>query len=229
MNKTYNNVVGDKENIKTDIHSESRATYDIESVAPRGGRSYYILKRTIDIVFSFAALILCLIPMLIIALIVKIDSRGTVIFKQERLGKGGKPFTMYKFRTMNMNAEENGPQWADTNDKRCTKVGSVLRKCRLDELPQIFNILKGEMSFVGPRPERPCFYEQFEEYIHGFKNRLVVKPGLTGLAQVNGGYDLKPEEKIMYDIEYIKNRSIWMDIKLIFRTLAVIFTRKGAR
>lgn len=229
MNNIFDNVIEKEVNTKGDIVLDPHATYDIESAAPRGGRMYYVLKRAIDIVFSLVAIIVCLIPMLIIALIVKIDSRGSIIFKQERLGKGGKPFTMYKFRTMKINAEENGPQWADTNDKRCTKVGSVLRKCRLDELPQFFNILRGEMSFVGPRPERPCFYEKFEKYIHGFKNRLVVKPGLTGLAQVNGGYDLKPEEKIVYDIEYIKTRSIWMDIKLIFKTLAVLFTRKGAR
>jgi len=207
----------------------SDTVYDIEKAVPKGGRGYYIAKRTIDLVFSVLALLICAIPMLIIALVVKIDSHGTVIYKQERLGKGGRSFVMYKFRTMNMNAEDNGPQWADTNDKRCTKVGSVLRRCRLDELPQLFNIIKGDMSFVGPRPERPCFYEQFETYIHGFKNRLVVKPGLTGLAQVNGGYDLKPEEKIVYDIEYIKKRSIGMDLKLIFKTFIVIFTRKGAR
>ena len=127
----------------------SEATYDIEAVSPKGGRGYYIVKRTIDLIFSFLALLICAVPMLIIALVVKIDSHGTVIYKQERLGKGGRSFVMYKFRTMNMNAEENGPQWADTNDKRCTKVGTLLRRCRLDELPQLFNIIKGDMSFVG--------------------------------------------------------------------------------
>ena len=136
---------------------------------------------------------------------------------------------MVKFRSMGINAEENGPQWADKDDDRCTKVGRVLRKFRLDELPQVWNILKGDMSCVGPRPERPCFYEEFETYIHGFRNRLAVKPGLTGLAQVNGGYDLLPEEKIVLDMEYIANRSLLLDLKCLLKTVGLVFTHHGAR
>ena len=130
---------------------------------------------------------------------------------------------------MYTNAEENGPQWAAKIDWRCTRVGRFIRKSRMDELPQLINILRGDMSFVGPRPERAFFYDQFETYIHGFCNRLVVRPGLTGLAQVNGGYELKPEEKIIYDMEYIQNRSIRMDFVCIIKTVKLVFTHEGAR
>lgn len=121
---------------------------------------------------------------------------GRPDFKQERLGINGKPFMIYKFRSMRLDAEENGPQWADEQDPRCTHFGQILRRTRLDELPQLYNILRGDMSFVGPRPERAYFYREFEKYIPGFSNRLLVTPGLTGYAQVNGGYSLKPEERL---------------------------------
>ena len=126
-------------------------------------------------------------------------------------------------------AEKDGPKWAERSDDRCTRFGALLRKTRLDELPQLWNILKGEMSFVGPRPERKYFYEQFEKYIVGFSNRLVVTPGLTGYAQVNGGYELAPEEKIVYDMEYIARRSIRLDLQCIVKTALLIFTHDGAR
>ena len=186
-------------------------------------------KRSFDIVASALCLVICLIPMLVIAAAIKVDSRGPALFRQERLGKNGKPFTMYKFRSMYLNAEENGPQWADQIDWRCTRVGRFLRMTRLDELPQFFNILKGDMSLVGPRPERAYFYDKFETYIHGFRNRMAVRPGLTGWAQINGGYDLKPEEKIVYDMEYINNLSVKMDIICLVKTVRLIFTHEGAR
>jgi lipopolysaccharide/colanic/teichoic acid biosynthesis glycosyltransferase len=167
--------------------------------------------------------------MLIIALVIRLDSTGPALFTQERLGKNGKPFIMIKFRSMRMDAEVNGPQWADKNDCRCTKVGRFLRKSRLDELPQLVNILMGEMSFVGPRPERACFYDEFEQYIPHFRQRLQVQPGLTGHAQVNGGYELKPEEKIVYDLEYIAKRSVKMDLQCIWKTVLVVFSHDGAR
>lgn len=181
---------------------------------------------------SFSALIgliVLAIPMAIIALLIVLDSPGGAIFKQERLGKNGKPFLIYKFRTMHHDAEVNGPKWADKEDKRCTRFGAFLRKTRLDELPQFWNILKGDMSFVGPRPERQYFYEQFEKYTLDFQIRLVVTPGLTGYAQVNGGYELEPEEKIVYDMEYIEKRSVLMDIKCLVKTVSLIFTHEGAR
>lgn len=203
--------------------------YVVDSVMPGKQTVYAFLKRTFDIIASLGAGVVLLIPMGIIAFLIRFDSYGPVLFKQERIGKDGKPFMMYKFRSMHLNAEEGGPQWADRDDWRCTRMGRFLRKTRLDELPQLWNILVGDMSFVGPRPERAYFYEKFETYIHGFSNRLVVKPGLTGWAQVNGGYDLKPEEKIVYDMEYIANRSVWMDLKCIFKTVKLIFTHEGAR
>ena len=167
--------------------------------------------------------------MLIIGLLVKLDSKGPAIFRQERLGLHGKPFTMYKFRSMRLDAEENGPQWANKNDERCTKLGKLLRKSRLDELPQVVNILLGHMSIVGPRPERAYFYDEFEAYIPGFRQRLQVQPGLTGYAQVNGGYDLSPEEKLAYDMEYIEKRCIRLDISCMIKTVRLIFTHEGAR
>lgn len=203
--------------------------YRIENVIPVFKPIYTIVKKSFDLVFSLVALVLLFLPMIIVAVLVKIDSPGPVIFKQARVGKNGKTFVMYKFRTMYIDAEIDGPKWADDNDTRCTRVGRFLRRVRLDELPQFINVLKGDMSIVGPRPERQCFYDLFENYIHGFSYRTNVKPGITGWAQVNGGYDLKPEEKILYDMEYIKNRSLLLDFKCIFLTFKVVFTRDGSR
>ena len=190
---------------------------------------YDVVKRIVDFVCAAMGLVVLAIPMVILAVMIRRDSEGPAIFCQERLGKDGKPFTMYKFRSMILDAEANGPQWADKNDCRCTNLGAKLRKSRLDELPQLFNILKGDMSIVGPRPERACFYDEFEKYIPHFRQRLAVRPGLTGHAQVNGGYDLKPEEKIVYDMEYIANRSLRMDIQCIWKTVLVVFSHDGAR
>ncbi len=195
-----------------------------------GGIVYKVIKRFIDIAVSFCALLVLWFPMIIIAIIIKATSEGPAIYTQERLGKSGKPFKILKFRTMIKDSEINGAQWSEgDDDPRITPVGKILRKTRLDELPQLWCIFIGTMSFVGPRPERECFYEEFEKYIHGFRHRLLVTPGLTGLAQVNGGYDLKPEEKIVYDMEYIKTRSFINDMKIMLRTVAVIFTHDGAK
>lgn len=204
-------------------------TVDADAVEIGGGKWYCFFKRLSDVVLSIAGMICLLIPMIVIAILIKVDSKGPAIYSQERLGKDGKPFMIYKFRSMILDAEANGPRWADVDDQRCTKLGRILRKTRLDELPQLYNILVGEMTIVGPRPERECFYIEFEKYIPGFKNRLVVTPGLTGHAQVNGGYSLLPEEKIVYDMEYIKNRSFLMDMKCILKTIAVVFSHNGAR
>jgi len=190
---------------------------------------YGFIKRGFDIVFSLFCLTVLLIPMAIIALLIRLDSPGPALFNQERLGKDGKPFIMYKFRSMHIGAEAKGPRWAGVNDDRCTRVGRILRKCRLDELPQAWNILNGTMSFVGPRPERACFYEQFETYIHGFSQRLAVKPGITGLAQVNGGYSIRPEEKIQHDIAYIKTRSLWLDFKILLKTVGIVLHHRDAK
>lgn len=226
------------DNLQKDIHQNTLIYHNAEifpgifSVAApviRKQKVYRCVKRGFDIFFSVVLGIVLMVPMLIIAILIRWDSPGTIIFKQERLGKNGKQFVIWKFRSMRMDAEEKGPQWAKKEDDRCTRIGRVLRNTRLDELPQLWNILKGDMSFVGPRPERACFYEEFETYIHGFKNRLAVKPGLTGYAQVNGGYDLKPEEKILYDMEYINNQSVLFDLYCIAKTAVLIFTHEGAR
>lgn len=215
--------------VMADHGQQNMKLYQVDPVIPEVSGFYRLLKRTADIAAGLSVAVFGALPMLVIAALIKLDSKGPVIFRQERLGKDGKPFVMYKFRSMNVDAEVNGPQWAEKEDDRCTRIGCILRKTRLDELPQFFNILKGEMSLVGPRPERPYFYDEFETYIHGFRNRLVVRPGLTGWAQVSGGYDLLPEEKIVYDMEYISKMSVGMDLRCIFKTVRLIFTHEGAR
>ena len=216
---------------KTVLEDESRlhGIYDVTEPVVCGNAVFFAVKRIMDVILSFVSGLTLALPMVIIAILIKLDSPGPAIFRQERLGKDGKPFTIYKFRTMYLDAEADGPQWAKRNDCRCTPLGRFLRHTRLDELPQLWNILKGDMSIVGPRPERACFYSEFETYIHGFCYRLLVKPGLTGLAQVNGGYDLKPEEKIMFDMEYIQKQSIELDLKCILQTIHLVFTQEGAR
>lgn len=203
--------------------------FNIEKVLPEKKLGYEFTKRLLDLILALLFFILLLIPMIFIGIIIKLDSRGPVIFKQERVGKNGRQFMMYKFRTMKDDAEKDGPQWAENNDSRCTRVGKFLRTVRLDELPQVVNVIKGDMSFVGPRPERQYFYDEFEKYIHGFSYRTAVTPGITGWAQVNGGYELLPEEKIVYDMEYIKKRSMLLDLKCFFLTIKVVFTREGSR
>ena len=210
---------------------EVTGEYYVEELGELDAKPVYsFFKRFFDIVLSLFALIVLLIPMLIIAVIVKLTSPGSALYKQERLGKDGVSFEIIKFRSMYADAENNGAQWSDgENDERITPSGKFLRRTRMDELPQFAQILTGKMSLVGPRPERECFYEKFETYIHGFSERLKVKPGLTGLAQVSGGYDLRPEEKVVYDIEYIKKRSLWLDLKCILLTVRIIFSHNGAR
>lgn len=190
---------------------------------------FYFFKRLFDIVMAVCASAFFMIPMVVIAIVIRMDSPGPVIYKQERLGLNRKPFILYKFRSMHVDAEKDGPKWAEKDDARVTKVGQFLRNTRLDELPQLWNILVGEMSFVGPRPERACFYKIFETYIQDFGKRMLVKPGLTGWAQVNGGYNLSPEEKIVYDLEYIEKQSLWMDFMCILKTAKLVFTHEGAR
>lgn len=213
----------------TEEQSLSVNDNDVPISIPQTSSIYLFCKRCFDIVCSSIALIILVVPMIVISILIKLDSKGPVIFKQERLGKDGKPFYIYKFRSMKLDAEKDGPQWANKNDDRCTKLGSFLRKVRLDELPQFFNIFIGNMSLVGPRPERAYFYEEFGQYIPEFKERLQVKPGLTGLAQVNGGYDLLPEEKIVFDLRYIKDQSFKLDLYCIFKTVTLLFTHEGAR
>ncbi len=192
-------------------------------------RVFRFVKRAFDIASCSAALVVCAIPMAVIAVAVKLDSPGPVFYSQTRLGAYSRPIQVVKFRSMRTDAEAMGAQWAQGEDPRVTKVGAFLRKTRLDELPQFWAVIKGDMSLIGPRPEREVFYNEFEKYIHGFSQRMVCRPGITGLAQVNGGYDLLPEEKILYDIEYIKHANLAMDWKIIWKTISVLFTHEGAR
>ncbi|MBS6023664.1 MAG: exopolysaccharide biosynthesis polyprenyl glycosylphosphotransferase [Paeniclostridium sordellii] len=191
---------------------------------------YSIYKRMLDIIASIIGLIIGIPLIAIFGLIVKMEDRGPIFYKQERLGKNLKVFYIYKIRSMRVDAEKiGGAQWAQKDDPRITKTGKFIRKTRIDEIPQLFNILKGDMSLIGPRPERPELTYKFEKEIPGFIKRLKVKPGLTGLAQVNGGYEITPNEKLKWDLIYIKNRNIIMDIKIILKTVRVIFTGDGAR
>ena len=213
------------------LAEKSSADVIIQIAKPvlRQKKLFLVTKRVFDIVCSFLGLLILAIPMMIIALIITIDSPGAPIFRQERLGLNGKPFMIYKFRTMRLDAEANDPRWAAVCDTRCTRFGQFFRRTRLDELPQLWNILRGDMSLVGPRPERAYFYREFETYIPGFSNRMMVTPGLTGWAQVNGGYDLRPEEKIVYDMEYIERQSVLLDVQCLLKTAALVFTHRGAR
>lgn len=193
-------------------------------------RYFAAAKRAIDAVGA-ALLIVVLSPVLLAAALAIVLSDGLpVIFKQQRMGKDLKPFDVYKLRTMVKDAEKlSGPVLAEEDDPRVTKVGRFLRRYRIDELPQLFNILKGEMSFVGPRPERPYFVESYLEEIPGYRERFRVKPGVTGLAQVSGGYATTPERKLKYDLIYMFHQTLAMDVQIVIQTLRVVLTGRGAR
>ena len=211
------------------VQDGAREIYQVEQSAVVEKPVYQAVKRLFDVVVSALALLILGIPMLLLMPVIRADSPGPAISRQERLGKGGKPFVIYKYRTMQMDAERDGPQWARAHDVRCTKLGRLLRRGHIDELPQLVNVLRGEMSLVGPRPERACFYQEFERYIRGFSQRLQVTPGITGWAQINGGYELLPEEKILFDMEYIRHRSVMFDIRCLLGTVRVVFRHDGAR
>ncbi len=201
----------------------------IDYTIVKGGKGLELCQRIVDIVLSFLAMIIGIPVILIAGIFIKLEDKGPILYKQERLGKHGKEFYVYKLRSMRTDAEKFGAQWAEKDDPRVTKVGKFIRKTRIDEIPQLFNIFKGDMGIIGPRPERPGFTKEFEETYGHFVYRLAIKPGLTGWAQVNGGYEIDPGEKLKYDIYYIKNRSLLLDIKIVFMTVKVIFTGDGAR
>lgn len=194
-----------------------------------GGLGYRFVKRAFDICACSVALVILAIPMAVIAVRIKRESQGPVIYAQRRVGLNGKVFNLYKFRSMYQDAEVAGARWAQDGDPRVTPFGKFLRNKRLDEIPQFWNVVKGDMSLIGPRPERPAFHEVFCERIHGWEQRVLVKPGITGLAQVEGGYDLLPKEKSKIDIEYIEKRSIGLDLKIMLATFGVLKTGEGAR
>ena len=189
------------------------------------------LKRLSDILISLLILIVTLPINILVALLIKLDSPGPIFFKQERSGMGNKNFNIYKFRSMYKDAEKHtGPVWSQKDDPRVTRLGKIIRKLRIDEVPQMFNVLKGEMSLVGPRPERPYFVDQLSEQIPYYKRRLKVRPGITGWAQVKHKYDESIEDvkvKLRYDLFYIENMSLRMDIKILARTILVVLFGKG--
>ncbi|MDA1826445.1 MULTISPECIES: exopolysaccharide biosynthesis polyprenyl glycosylphosphotransferase [Bacillus cereus group] len=190
---------------------------------------YGFIKRCLEIIFSLLLLSLTSPLILCIGILVKMESPGPIFYKQERIGTGNKPFMILKIRSMRNDAEKKGPQWANQNDSRVTKIGAFIRKTRIDELPQLINVLKGDMAIIGPRPERKIFIDQFEKEIPDFQMRILVKPGLTGWAQINGGYDITPREKFELDMYYIENESLKLDVLIFIKTIKVVFTGNGAR
>jgi lipopolysaccharide/colanic/teichoic acid biosynthesis glycosyltransferase len=211
---------------------------------------YHHLRRSLEIAISIVALALFFLMLPFLAVIIRLDSAGPIFFIQERIGQNrrrnqrvvaaenrrkviqpGRPIRVIKLRTMTTDAESAGPQWAQRNDARITRVGHFLRKTRLDEVPQFINVLKGEMSLIGPRPERLCFIRQLEKIIPNYRDRLLVPPGITGLAQVLNGYDSDTESvrrKVDLDRAYIQRCGVWMDLRILLSTVRVVLTGHGA-
>ena len=213
--------------------SELRPSKLIFSSGFREGGLYQLEKQVFDFVFAACILLIASPLMLLVAVLIKLDSPGPVLLRQERVGQNGKIFTLYKFRSMYFDAEEKtGPVWASENDPRVTRIGRIIRTLRLDELPQMINVLKGEMSIVGPRPERPFFTEKLQKDLPYYKQRLVVKPGITGWAAVKYKYTSSIEsarEKLQYDLYYIKNRSFLLDMVILLKTIQVMITGEGSQ
>ena len=191
------------------------------------------VKRVFDIVCATLLCVLGAPLMVIAAILIKLESRGPLLYRQERVGRNGTTFSIAKFRSMRTDAEQDGkPRWASANDDRVTRVGNVMRRLRIDELPQLFNVLRGDMSLVGPRPERPFFVEQLTQEIPFYALRHSVKPGVTGWAQVRYPYGATVEdsqEKLQYDLYYVKNNTLFLDLVVLMETVGVVLTGKGAR
>ena len=201
-----------------------------ETSKKQSNRFDLIGRRVLDIGCGLIIAAIFIIVFPFVAIAIKLDSPGAIFYKQERVGLKGTKFTIYKLRSMVQNAERNGAQWATKGDARITKVGNFIRKTRLDELPQVINVLKGEMSMVGPRPERQQFIDKLEHQIPNFNKRLAVKPGLTGWAQVNYGYGSTVEDakiKLGYDLYYCKHQSLALNFQILLRTFAVVLKMQG--
>ena len=206
---------------------------DLDLLGTRASSSIYKgVKRIVELLIATIFFVPAVVIGLIIAISIKVDSKGPVFFIQERVGQNGRPFKLIKFRTMHNNSELDGPQFAKENDSRVTRVGKFLRKTRLDELPQLINVIRGDMSFVGPRPEQIPFARQFEDKIPYYNLRYSLKPGLTGWAQINRGYTSglnDTKEKLEYDLFYLRYESPWLDLLILFKTLKIVLTGFGAR
>ena len=182
------------------------------------------MKRIVDMVLVMPAVLVLLPIFVLIVLAIRLSGKGGAVFRQQRAGRGGRPFVFYKFRTMRTDVDPFGASPKSADDLRFTKVGRFLRECSLDELPQLFNVLKGDMSLVGPRP---LYMEQVREWNDRQKKRLLVKPGITGLAQISGRGALTREEKLELDVQYVENASLWLDLKIILITIAQVFRRRS--
>lgn len=208
--------------------AELEEVWFLENLA-KTHKVYEFFKKPIEIALALAALAIAAPIAAAIALLVAITSSGPVIYRQKRSGEGEKDFTIYKFRTMRADAEKNGPQWSGRNDDRVTAIGKFLRKTHLDEMPQLLNIIRGDLSFVGPRPERPEFVKALMKDVPYFELRLLVRPGITGWAQINYKYGASVEdsyEKLQYDVYYLKNRSLALDFLILLRTIKYVFTTR---
>jgi len=196
------------------------------------GLPYVVVRRVLDVTLASLGLLLALPLSLLAALAIKLGSRGPVLYRQERVGRNGRRFTLAKFRSMRADAETaSGPVWADADDPRITRVGRWLRQLRIDEIPQLWSVIRNDMSLVGPRPERPFFVSELERQIPGYGQRHVVKPGITGWAQINYSYGNSADDaliKLQYDLYYIKRRSLALDIAILLRTVKVIVLQQGA-
>lgn len=201
--------------------------------AVRAGRIEVALHRLLDLTAGIVLVLFTLPLMLVTALAIKLESRGPVFYRQERVGRGGRPFMLVKFRSMRTDAEAAGrPVWASRQDPRVTRVGRIIRRARIDEIPQVFNVLMGDMAFVGPRPERPAFVEELRRQIPHYDDRAVVKPGITGWAQVNYPYGASVEDarmKLAYDLYYVKRRSLFLDLLILVATVRVVLFQEGSR
>jgi len=221
-------------NPSTDVRIEKLRYIETLKEAKPEGISFLqhltnFIHSAINTIFSLIFLIAASPILLIVAIWIKLDSPGPVFFRQERMGEGGRIFRITKFRTMISDAEkQTGPILARKDDDRITRAGQVLRHLRIDEIPQMFNVLAGQMALVGPRPERPEIYDNIVKDWPEFFKRLEAKPGITGLAQIRGGYHTDPRDKLRYDLLYIKRRTLWLDLKIIAITAYICLLKKGA-
>lgn len=224
-----------------DFYEREARRIDLDALSPSwfiysdgfaSGAFHYAAKRSFDILVSAAVLGFALPVMLMVALLIRFDSRGPIFYRQVRTGLNGEPFTLFKFRSMRADAERDGPQWAALSDNRVTRIGTFIRKTRIDELPQVFCVLRGDMSFIGPRPERPFFVESLIQHVPYYGERHRMKPGITGWAQVNYPYGASiadAKEKLSYDLYYTKNFSLFLDILILLQTIRVVLVPEGVR
>jgi exopolysaccharide biosynthesis polyprenyl glycosylphosphotransferase len=215
----------------TQVTSEGRLVNDV-SGQRRDTVWYEVSRRALDVIGSLLLLAFAVPLLLLVAFLIRVDSTGPVLYRQSRVGLHGRIFTMLKFRSMRVDAEVAGPCWATDRDPRMTRIGAFIRATRLDEVPQLLNVLRGEMSLVGPRPERPHFVQQLAAIIPRYNERTHVLPGITGWAQINYSYGASVEDaraKLAFDLFYISKRSLLLDLHILLRTIPVVLFRIGAR